>query len=291
MIVECPACESRYDVTGRPAGTKARCRCGQLFLLPDPPQSAKALSCPQCGGNVKSGTSSCEFCEAALLVKACPRCFARIFHGAKHCNDCGAEVHVPANANEDGSAKQLACPRCEASPTMEARLVGDTLMDECPDCHGIWLDLAAVTRLVKERRQVSTEAVLGMGGPQGSSAPVSMPPGRVYVKCPECDQVMNRTNFAKRSGIIIDSCRGHGTWFDADELPRVVEFVMNGGIEASHERGMEKAKEEVRRAQSKIRAQQAAASTQAMSQPRTRHYGSVNSFGGLLGIIGSVLLD
>ena len=165
-------------------------------------------------------------------------------------------------------------------------------MDECPDCHGIWLDLAAVTRLVKERRQVSTEAVLGMGGPQaGSVASASAPPGRVYVKCPECDQVMNRTNFAKRSGIIIDSCRGHGTWFDADELPRVVEFVMNGGIEASHERGMQQAKDEVRRARAKVRAQQSAASTQAYSQPRRTSLSSVNSFGGLLGIIGSALLD
>ncbi len=239
---------------------------------------------------MKPGTSKCEFCEAALLVKACPRCFARIFHGAKHCNDCGAEVDVPANVNADGSARQLACPRCDASPTMEARLVGDTLMDECPDCHGIWLDVPAVTRLVKERRQISTEAVLGMGGPQLGSVGFSPPPGRVYVKCPECDQIMNRTNFAKRSGIIIDSCRGHGTWFDADELPRVVEFVMNGGIEASHERGMQQAKDEVRRARAKIRAQQGAA-TSLNHQPRRTILGSSNGFVGLLGIIGSALVD
>ena len=34
MIVECPGCHSRYDVTGRPPGTRARCRCGSVFLLP-----------------------------------------------------------------------------------------------------------------------------------------------------------------------------------------------------------------------------------------------------------------
>ncbi|MCP4448397.1 MAG: hypothetical protein GY811_24105 [Myxococcales bacterium] len=291
MIVECPACESRYDVTGRPAGTKARCRCGQLFLLPNPPQSAASLSCPECGGNVKAGTSKCEFCEAALLVKACPRCFARIFHGAKHCNDCGAEVDVPANVNADGTARQLTCPRCDATPTMEARLVGDTLMDECPECHGIWLDAAAVSRLVKERRQVSSQAVIGMGGPEAGSARVACPPGRVYVKCPECDTVMNRTNFAKRSGIIIDSCKGHGTWFDADELPRVVEFVMNGGIEAANERSMQQAKEEVRKARSKVRAMQQSSSMSTEAHVRHTRISSANSFTGLLGIIGSVLLD
>ncbi len=289
MIVECPACESRYDVTGRPPGTKARCRCGQLFLLPDPPQSASSLACPQCGANVRSGASSCEFCAAALLVKACPRCFARIFHGAKHCNDCGAEVDVPANVNADGSAKQLACPRCDTCPTMEARLVGDTLMDECPDCHGIWLDAAAVDRLVRERRQVSTAAVLGMGGPSAGQMSTLNPPGRLYVKCPECDTVMNRTNFAKRSGIIIDTCRGHGTWFDADELPRIVEYIMNGGIEAANERRIDEGRREVRKEKAKARAMMAQA-TKNNVRVRGRT-GSVSGIGGLLGSIATALLD
>lgn len=287
MIVECPACESRYDVTGRPPGTKARCRCGRVFELPAPQQSASALSCPQCGGNVPKGVSSCSFCSAALLVKACPRCFARIFHGAKHCDQCGAEVDVPANVNADGTAKQLVCPRCEASRVMVARLVGDTLLDECPHCNGVWLDFAAVDRLVRERRQVSTQAVLGMGGPVKSGALPLNPPGRTYVKCPECATIMNRTNFAKRSGIIIDNCRGHGTWFDADELPRIVEFVMNGGIEAANEAAMRKMRDQVRKERAKVRSAQMQSSTTMDMRSRRGH--QVDVFGGLLGIIGSAL--
>jgi Zn-finger nucleic acid-binding protein len=42
---------------------------------------------------------------------------------------------------------------------------------------------------------------------------------------------MNRVNFGKRSGVIVDACAQHGTWFDADELRRVVEFVRDGGLE------------------------------------------------------------
>ncbi len=173
---------------------------------------------------------------------------------------------------------------------MVARLVGDTLMDECPACHGVWLDAAAVARLVKERREVSTHAVLGMGGPT-SRAVSAPPPGRVYVKCPECDQVMNRTNFAKRSGIIIDSCRGHGTWFDADELPRVVEFIRDGGIEASIEKGLRQEKDAARKERAKARAAQLAAA-KVSNQPQRRHRGdAVDGFVGLLGIIGSALID
>ncbi len=126
-------------------------------------------------------------------------------------------------------------------------------MDECPLCLGIWLDLAAVERLVKERRSISTKAVLGMGQDKSEGAGVLNPPGRMYIKCPECDIVMNRTNFAKRSGIIIDTCRGHGTWFDADELTRVVEFVGRGGIEASLEASLQQEKEALRRERSKVR--------------------------------------
>lgn len=286
MIVECPACESRYDVTGRPPGTKARCRCGQLFLLPEPTQSAAALACPQCGANVKTGDSNCEFCQAALLVKACPRCFARIFHGAKHCNLCGCQVEVPASAHADGTAKQLVCPRCSSGRAMVARLVGDTLLDECPECHGTWLDAGAVDRLVSERRQVSTQAVLGMGGPAAANVPKLTPPGRVYLKCPECETVMNRTNFAMRSGIIVDTCKVHGTWFDVAELPQVVAFVMNGGVEASNKATLRRAEEKLRRERAKVRvAQQAASHVDLGHRPAKTSTSSI--LAGLLDILGS----
>ena len=40
------------------------------------------------------------------------------------------------------------------------------------------------------------------------------------------------------SGVVLDSCAQHGTWFDADELRRVVEFVRDGGLDRAraHER-------------------------------------------------------
>ena len=36
-------------------------------------------------------------------------------------------------------------------------------------------------------------------------------------------------NFAKRSGVVIDVCREHGVWFEADELCQVVRFIGAGG--------------------------------------------------------------
>lgn len=58
---------------------------------------------------------------------------------------------------------------------------------------------------------------------------------------------MNRINFARCSGVIVDICKGHGTWFDRDELSRIVEFIRSGGLEAS--RAKEKANLEEERQQ------------------------------------------
>ena len=69
MIVECPACSRRYDMSGRPAGSEARCRCGERFSLPEPPQTADALACPNCGANVPPTSTECRYCDAVLAIR------------------------------------------------------------------------------------------------------------------------------------------------------------------------------------------------------------------------------
>jgi Zn-finger nucleic acid-binding protein len=64
-----------------------------------------------------------------------------------------------------------------------------------------------------------------------------------YLPCPLCHSSMNRVNFGKVSGVIVDVCKMHGTWFDAGELTRVVAFAGAGGLERTRERErMEKEK-------------------------------------------------
>ena len=43
---------------------------------------------------------------------------------------------------------------------------------------------------------------------------------------------MARMTFGKRSGIVVDACHEHGTWFDAGELDGALAFVRAGGLEA-----------------------------------------------------------
>jgi Zn-finger nucleic acid-binding protein len=237
-------------VTGRPAGTRARCRCGTTFVLPEPPAQASMLSCPQCGGSVAATNHLCEFCSVELMVKACPRCFAKMFAGSRHCSQCGASAITPASADLDGKAEKRRCPRCPSSHLV-ARLIGDVLLDECPDCLGIFVDLAALERILSERRKSRADAVLGaLGGlatPDPGTAEASLPE-LLYIKCPDCQNIMNRRNFAQGARVVVDVCRDHGTWFDANELPQVIHFAMHGGLERADKLELEQKREDVKRA-------------------------------------------
>jgi Zn-finger nucleic acid-binding protein len=60
-----------------------------------------------------------------------------------------------------------------------------------------------------------------------------------YLPCPVCSKLMNRVDFAHCSHVIVDVCKGHGTWFDKDELQKIVEFIKAGGMETSRAQQMD----------------------------------------------------
>ena len=68
-----------------------------------------------------------------------------------------------------------------------------------------------------------------------------------YLPCPVCGELMSRRNFADVSGVILDWCRGHGWWFDAHELERVIRFLEGGGMEQARRHQHERRKGELER--------------------------------------------
>ena len=42
---------------------------------------------------------------------------------------------------------------------------------------------------------------------------------------------MTRRNYGRDSGVILDMCREHGIWFDAEELARILVWIRAGGQE------------------------------------------------------------
>jgi len=75
---------------------------------------------------------------------------------------------------------------------------------------------------------------------------------RAYVPCPACEKLMNRTNYAGCSGVVIDWCRDHGSWFDRSELHRIVLFIREGGLRKSRDRQ----KEQIRLESERLRLRQ-----------------------------------
>jgi Zn-finger nucleic acid-binding protein len=103
---------------------------------------------------------------------------------------------------------------------------------ECVSCGGIFLDKPTLDRVVADARAAagSVHPVLGSHVPTLSSPAAPLEPVR-YVKCPMCAAAMNRVNFGRRSGVIVNVCKAHGTWFDAGELARAYDFAAKGGID------------------------------------------------------------
>jgi Zn-finger nucleic acid-binding protein len=200
--------------------------------------NAETLNCPNCGAATSTDEPLCKYCEARLATVSCASCFGMMFLGSRHCPRCGAA----AAERESGSLPALSCPRCLTE--MQAVAIGSTTIRECERCSGLWVDVRSFEKICADREQQA--AVLGAASP-APRGEVSEGGKVRYAPCPECRQLMNRINFARCSGVIVDICKGHGSWFDRDELTRIVEFIRAGGLDAA--RSKEKAAIEEERRQ------------------------------------------
>jgi len=188
---------------------------------------AGTLNCPMCGAPQAPDATKCDHCGARLATVACPSCFGLIFEGAKFCSHCGAKVAQP----EVAANSTCKCPHCHL--VMSAVTVGASSLLECGRCEGLWVDNDTFQQICADREKQS--AVLGMPGP----VPVAES-GVIeevhYFPCPVCSKLMNRINFAHCSHVIVDVCTQHGTWFDKDELRKIIEFIRAGGLDKARER-------------------------------------------------------
>ncbi len=195
---------------------------------------ARVIRCSGCGASVSPEAPQCPYCQAQLASVACPACFALAPLSATHCPACGAALVARAAAAPDGAP----CPACASA--LSAARIGELEAQACKVCGGLWLDRAMFEQLGASRERQG--AVLGML-PAPAAPPVMAMEAVKYRPCPVCRQFMNRVNYAKRSGVILDVCKGHGLWFDQDELRRILAFITGGGLDRARERELEDLKE------------------------------------------------
>jgi Zn-finger nucleic acid-binding protein len=196
---------------------------------------AGSLRCPGCGAAAEPDSGRCRYCRARLATVSCPSCFTLGFEGAAYCHKCGA-ARVRARKDDAGAR----CPACRSE--LQRIDVGTTPLLECASCDGIWVDADVFERLCAQREpQAAVLQRLSTRTSEKTTAAVK------YRPCLRCGTMMNRVNFGKLSGAVIDVCRGHGTFLDAGELHQIMAFIQGGGLDRARARSIEELKEEERR--------------------------------------------
>lgn len=170
----------------------------------------------------------------------------------KKCGYCGKKINVKyticpfCGGHLQDKVKILSpeCPRCKVS--LKVYLEDNEEYDICPKCGGLWLERGEFHRATREHDVYRKEDIKGryLRGPLKERVE--------YIPCVRCGRLMNRKNFAKISGVIIDECRRHGVWLDAGEFEKIRHFIVDGGLERAQDMEIERVRAELRDLKTKV---------------------------------------
>jgi len=119
------------------------------------------------------------------------------------------------------------CPKCDERLTVG--YYRDMEVVYCGLCQGIWVDRFNEKQLLNIKTEIFSIDELRQFRKQYK--PWERIDRDGYVPCPICQQLMNRRNWGTYSGVMVDKCSEHGTWYDEGEIEKVKEFIALGGIE------------------------------------------------------------
>lgn len=140
------------------------------------------------------------------------------------------EPRLPCPGCADGTALRM-WPPPSNSPYRPAPQ-SPIQVQACETCAGVWVDRDTLGQLLDSTAQAASPT--SGSTVRRKTMPVGLATSKVvYRHCPECKQAMLRKNFGTISGIVVDVCGHHGTFFDYGELPSVVDFVRSGGLRLS----------------------------------------------------------
>ena len=251
LLAACPQCHRQYDASGHAAGERFRCSCGGLVVVPSPgPHESAVVRCSACGGPRSGEELSCHYCGADFTVHerdldaVCPECMTRVSRRSKFCHDCGSPLLFNQAAGSAGSGvlgEGPPCPACGGDHRLVSRSLGTeerTAISECLRCGGLWVEREVFEALAARARQGKVPDLgpepAAPPGAEDPTVPHSTPAATaapLYRPCVICGALMNRRNYERKSGVILDICRDHGVWFDLDELSRLLRWIHSGGAD------------------------------------------------------------
>lgn len=166
------------------------------------------MGCSTCGAPLPPNTLTCPFCKSL--------------------NDIdlkGIELTGDRTPHPDRR-----CPRCDVTMVSLQLSGGERIfIERCENCLGIFFDPSELEVLLNEsvshvhRIDLDRLKLLAESQDLGHDNIVK------YVKCPLCDELMNRRHYGPRSAVIVDTCKNHGVWLDGGELRKLLNWTKAGG--------------------------------------------------------------
>jgi Zn-finger nucleic acid-binding protein len=117
---------------------------------------------------------------------------------------------------------------------------------ECERCGGLWMTLQDFQLLTKkaagEGLNIEPRQLLA-GAARAAHVDLPASDGKLHYRpCAVCQQLMVKQNYAHKSGVMVEVCRQHGVWLEADALSRIVDWIHGGGLARANQDAEEAAK-------------------------------------------------
>lgn len=163
----------------------------------------------------------------------CSACSAPLPHHNGVCEYCGSHNDVDLKGIHEFTINKpesnRICPDCDIPlQTLDLQIDGKFYLERCTRCMGLFFDPgeleALMDKSVSNVYSIETKRLDALLREQSKTAEKI-----TYRKCPVCRQLMHRTNFGHRSGVIVDQCKTDGLWLDSGELKRLLNWKKAGG--------------------------------------------------------------
>jgi Zn-finger nucleic acid-binding protein len=104
------------------------------------------------------------------------------------------------------------------------------LIERCEKCYGLFFDIGELEKYIQISNVTTSDIDYHLlnsllNENHHTDYPVQ------YLKCPVCAQLMNRINYGRKSGVVINKCTSHGIWLDSGQLNHILGWVKSGGFE------------------------------------------------------------
>lgn len=181
-------------------------------------------NCINCGAPLSKNSGMCPYCRSM--------------------ND--VDLMGKVQWADDASDKNRICPRCNCKlGTLDLSENGTLLIERCEKCYGLFFDKGELEEYLDNKVDKAVETDhRTLDRLINENYHKDYPVG--YIKCPVCSNLMNRENYGRKSGVVVNHCRDHGLWLDCGMLNHIIGWAKAGGRELEREHREMKLAEEKR---------------------------------------------